>query len=221
LVNSWVRGSFFLLTVALGMAACGEPAPPDGSGGADTGGSESGGSATGGSENSGGSESGGASSGGSSSGGEAGSEDGGSSGDGGDLGTGGTIPEDMHCSPGDTYGAIAYAGLLSNCGTIGGEVGEDQDYGRSINLDAPIGPGDTYAFSVDMQSSFAEKMEFWGATEECGDGLELLATAVMGEGIRCVEFKPQEGTYTHVSWVWFSGGAHGDATFCPEGTCGE
>jgi hypothetical protein len=220
-VNSWARVLFCSLTVAVGVAACGEPAPPDGSGGADTGGSESGGSATGGSENSGGSESGGASSGGSSSSGEAGSEDGGSSGDGGENGAGGTIPEDMHCSPGDTYGAIAYAGLLSNCGTIGGEVGEDQDYGRSINLDAPIGPGDTYAFSVDMQAPFAEKMEFWGATEECGDGLELLATTVMGDGVRCVEFAPQNGTYTHVSWVWWGSAAHGDATFCPEGTCGE
>jgi hypothetical protein len=220
-MNSWVRGSLVLLTVALGMAACGEPAPPDGSGGADTGGSESGGSATGGSENAGGSESGGASSGGSSSGGEAGAEDGGNSGDGGDLGTGGTIAEDMHCAPGDTYGVIAYAGLLSNCGTIGGEVGDDQFVGRSINLEAPIGPGDTYAFSVEMQTAFPDKMEFWGANEECGDGLELLATAVMGEGVRCVEFAPQNGAYTHVSWVWFGGGAHTDVTFCPEGTCGE
>jgi hypothetical protein len=121
----------------------------------------------------------------------------------------------MHCAPGYTDGVIAH------CGRIGGEVGVDQDFGRSINLEAPIGPGDTYAFSVEMRTDSPDKMEFWGANEECGDGLELLATAVMGTGTRCVEFKPQEGTYTHVSWVWFGTGARDTVTFCPEGTCGE
>jgi hypothetical protein len=35
------------------------------------------------------------------------------------------------------------------------------------------------------------------------------------------EERPQEGTYSHLTWVWYAGGGHGDISVCPEGSCGQ
>jgi hypothetical protein len=151
----------------------------------------------------------------------AGSAAGGSSGASGSGGTTGAI-----CSPGTTVdGTVAYYdGHLKNCNSydpavVGGGVG-NAPFITDIALAAPIGPGDTYAFSVDMESSVGGTMEFWGSNAECGPGLELLATSPMGVGMRCVELAPTQGPYTHIIWAWYGGGAHYDVTFCPGGTCG-
>lgn len=213
----------YSFAVLLGVAACGESGAPDGGGGTSSGGASSGGGGGGdtavGGTDAGGSASGGASSGGSESGagGNAGAP-----GDGGQAGTGGTTPAGAHCAPGETQDIYAYLGTLSNCRRVIGGVGDDYDSARGITLEAPIGPGDVHAFSADMGPLIGTRtMEFWGASEDCGDGLELLATAVMSGGIRCVEFAPQNGTYSHVTWLWNGNGSHGDVTLCPEGSCGE
>jgi len=121
-------------------------------------------------------------------------------------------------------GTVAYYdGHLQNCpsydsAVIGGGVA-NAPYVTDIILSAPLVPGSTFAFSVDMDAE-DNQMEFWGATEECGAGFELLATSPMGTGIRCVELSPTQGTYSHIIWAWHGGGAHHDVTFCPGGTCG-
>jgi len=149
---------------------------------------------------------------------DGGASPGGGLGGGGDAsGGGGAIPAEEHCTPGTTYGLELYpAGYLANCGVDA----EDHDL-RSIQLDEPIGPGDVYAFSADMYSTGSQKMELWGATEECGEPKELLAEDVMAAGVRCMEVRPAEGTYTNLIWIWYGGGNHNDVTMCPGGSCSE
>ena len=171
--------------------------------------------------------------------GEAGGGTGGSAANGGSSGMGGSgagistggssgAEESGHCSPalGTYWGPDAYAmGPLANCSdydpaVVGGGIDPAGGSVRDIALAAPIGPQDTYAFSADLETTLTGWMELWGATEQCGAGLELLATSDMGDAIRCMEARPAEGTYSHLLWVWHGAGSHYDVTVCPDGYCG-
>jgi len=137
------------------------------------------------------------------------------------AGSGGAGTGETMCSPGTTIeGIYAYPEPINNCGFTGkGLLAGVSAYYRSIKLDAPLAPGETYAFSVDMKTG-SGKMELWGGSAECGDALELLATHDAGTGIRCMTASPKTGTYNYLIWVWYTGGTHGDVTLCPNGSCG-
>lgn len=134
--------------------------------------------------------------------------------------TGGTSGGMKHCTPGTTEPGInAFPYPLSNCGTTGkGALAGKEGYFDNIALDKPIGPGDTYAFSVDMMSADGT-MELWGTASSCGDAVELLATAQAGTGIRCMTVSPKTGTYSNLIWAIYAAGTNGDVTFCPGGSC--
>jgi hypothetical protein len=161
---------------------------------------------------------GGASGGSSGAGSGAGGDDvGGGSGAGGGAGSGGTVDSGApdggaHCAPGKKY-VSSYPYPLTNCA--------GQFAVRNIALPNPIGPGDKFAFSVELDASLEGTMELWGATESCGTKLELLATGPMGVGTRCLEVTPQQGTYPNLIWVWHGAGSHRDVTLCPGGSCGN
>lgn len=183
----------------LGMAsqvACGNGDDGGGSGGTDSGGS----TASGGDSSTGG----------------AGNTTGGAPGSGGSPGTGGQ-DGGAHCSPG-TQKQMAFAyPPLKTCRILGDGGGD-----RTLALETPIGPGDTYAFSANMGGSNPSgtlTMEVWGTDQECGEGIELLATDALGPGIRCLEVSPQNGTYSHLLWIWSGSAGHDEVTFCPQGSC--
>lgn len=182
-------------------------------GGCSDGGDTNGDDGGGGDTSSGGTASGGATaSGGTSS--TGGGASGGANGSGG--GTSGA-----HCTPGEKRNALfLYPDPIQNCGFTGsGELEGVDAYFRTIKLEAPIGPGDTFAFSVEDESAEGT-MELWGTNEECGPAQEKLATSAMGTGTFCMEASPENGTYTYLVWVRYAGGEHGDVTFCPSGSCG-
>lgn len=137
------------------------------------------------------------------------------------------VPASGHCTPGEPMneGRAYGSGALSNCpdydvATVGGGVSPDAFGVRSIRLDTPIGPGDVLAFSADMQGAIVPfEMELWGTDESCGAGLELLASAPLTDGMRCMEARPANGAYPNLLWVWPSGSLHGDVTICPAGAC--
>src|SRR5690606_15702131 len=182
---------FFSLSLTL---ACGDGGGEDDASGGSTadGGSGGGGTGAGGSGNSG---SGGAASGGGSASGEL-------------------------CEPSDftTPGWSLYPGMFDSCGDVGG-IDDPDDKAFFWNIDVAslknsgsVGPGETFAFSADMASP-GGRFELWGATEKCGDAQELLDSIVFDEpGLICLEAAPKNGTYTHLIWVWFTGGEQLDTT---------
>lgn len=135
---------------------------------------------------------------------------------------GGASSGQKHCSPGVTMPAInSFPYPVSNCGFTGkGALAGKDGFFDNIALEAPLAPGQTYAFSVDMKSADGT-MELWGTSSACGDAVELLATAQAGEGIRCMTASPKQGTYSNLIWAIYAGGTNGDMTFCPNGSCGQ
>jgi hypothetical protein len=134
--------------------------------------------------------------------------------------------EGAHCAPGETQIAVrAYLGALENCfydlEEAGGGVSPEFFQVRGVNLEEPVGPGGVFAFSATMRAANGSMMEPLGYGRGMRSWLELLATSEMGLGIRCMEVRPEQGTYSHLLWVWFGGGAHDDATLCTNGECSE
>jgi hypothetical protein len=128
----------------------------------------------------------------------------------------------VHCSEG-LYLDAPYPYPLSNCPdydpAAGGGLIEGGATFRNIALLEPVNPGDTFAFSAEMDTTTGARMELWGATEECGPGLELIATAEMGQELRCMAGVAEGGPYTHMIWVWNGGGSHLGVTMCVQGSC--
>jgi hypothetical protein len=89
---------------------------------------------------------------------------------------------------------------------------------RSIKLPEPIGPGDTFSFSVGLGG--LGTMELWGGSGECGDAHEHFATVNIpeggGTGSRCMTAAPKTGTYPYLIWILHTAGGHGDVTLCPD-----
>jgi hypothetical protein len=88
-----------------------------------------------------------------------------------------------------------------------------------IELPKPIGPGDSFAFSVDMGAPEGD-FEVYGATSKCGDVGEKLSTVhVLGDGIVCHAVAPTTDTYSHLIWVWRVAAEMKDVAMCESGTC--
>src|SRR6478735_927272 len=187
------RLDLLLLLAALGSLGCGDNAGDGRGGSASTGGTDgAGGTASGGDTSSGGED-----------------------GSGGEEGSGGEA-----CESGYTAGAATlYPFPFDNCGAIEGlEDLEDASF-RDLTLSEPVAPGETYAFSAEMESS-AGSWEVYGATEKCGEAGELLdRIEVPADGVVCHEVTPTEETYSHLIWVWYVAAQQGDTTFCAGGTC--
>ena len=199
--------------------------PTGGRGGSGAGGTPStGGSSTGGTNPTGGSGSG---TGGTPSTGGT-NPTGGSSGAGGNTGGSAGSTPGMHCAPGTTYenfrAYVEAGGPISNCQgydpTLIGIPASEQIYVRSIALASPLPAGGTMAISIDWIAGGAS-LEFWGASEICGDGSERLGTGQsLAPNITCVTLSGGTMSHSHVLMVWRNGGGqHGDVTICPTGTC--
>jgi hypothetical protein len=200
------------------VVACGSSDGGGGSGGngasagSATGGSSSGGSSsTGGSNATGGFTTTGGNS--SSTGGD--NSKGGMSG--GTAGSGSTTAG--HCTPGTPQPPINFLGdVLNSCSSVSGVTGEVNNI-LDIALSKPVGPGQTFAFSVDLKAPEGD-FEMYGANRECGDVGELLSTIhVTGNGIICHEVKPVTGTYSHMIWVWRVAAEMKNTAICESGTC--
>ena len=88
-----------------------------------------------------------------------------------------------------------------------------------IELFTPVGPGQTFAFSVGMKAA-AGDFDVYGATEECGEVGEKRSTVhVPGDGVICHEVRPVTGTYSHLIWVWHVGGEMLTVAYCELGLC--
>jgi hypothetical protein len=124
-----------------------------------------------------------------------------------------------HCTPGTPKPAESYIGdILDTCPSVSGLTG-DVKYIYDIALTKPVGPGQTFAFSVDLATP-AGDYEMYGATRECGDVGELLSTVhVTGNGVICHEVKPVTGTYNHMIWVWRVVASMKDTAVCESGVC--
>lgn len=231
----------FLLTSSL-IATCGLVAVACGGDGSSDGGAGGGGSA-GSSVTSAGTTHGGSSSAGTPSqagtsstagnagtaaGGSAGSATGGNATGGNATGGSATGPglSQMACSPGTTIDAFsAYPDTIQNCGFDGkGELAGMEGFFSSIKLPKPIGPGDKFSFSVDLNGKLGMgSMELWGGTGECGDAHEHFATVTIPPGgvhaIACMTAEPKTGTYPYLIWVLHTAGQHGDVTLCPDAAC--
>lgn len=144
---------------------------------------------------------------------------------GGSNSAGGASADDKTCSPGKTTRAsFAYPDLIQNCGFDGsGELAGAQGFFRSIKLDKPLAPGDTFSFSVELGELGEGNMELWGGTGECGEAHEHFATVQIPKGganeSRCMTAAPKTGTYPYLIWLIRSAGAHGDVTMCPGVSC--
>jgi hypothetical protein len=208
------------VAVCSAVFACG--GSPSGDGDGDGDGRGGGGTAAGGS----GSSAGGTAQGG----GLTGSDPGGASGSGGKSPTAGASSASGtagaasappgSCSPGFTAkGATLYPFPFDTCGAIAGLEGVDAGF-RDLTLpDGPVGPGQVYAFSAEMNAA-AGTFELYGATEKCGKALELLDTVTIdGPGILCHQVSPKDGTYSHLIWVWRVAVEQGATTFCMGGMC--
>jgi hypothetical protein len=153
----------------------------------------------------------------------AGSGSGGTSSGGGATGPG---LSQMACSPGTSIDAFsAYPDTIQNCGFDGkGELAGMDGFFSSIKLPNPIGPGDKFSFSVDLNGKLGMgSMELWGGTGECGDAHEHFATVTIPPGgvhaIACMTAEPKTGTYPYLIWVLHTAGQHGDVTLCPDVSC--
>jgi hypothetical protein len=200
-----------IATLVLSIGACGDDAGDGdgGSGNAGSGGSQSG-AGMGGSPGMAGSSS------------QAGMTPGGSAGSA--AGSGGSASNAGKCSPGKSIpSAFAYPDTIQNCGFEGkGELEGVEGFYRSIKLAEPIGPGDKFAFSVDISNLASGSMELWGGTGECGEAHEKLSTVTLEQGasgVRCLGAAPATGTYPYLIWVLQSAGQHGEVTLCPDVEC--
>jgi hypothetical protein len=119
--------------------------------------------------------------------------------------------------PGFTAGNPLYPYPFDECGEIVGLTDDGSDY-RDLSLPNPIGPGDTYAFSAEMNVGSGTLL-LYGATEKCGGVGELLDSVEVESGriVVCHQASPVTGTYTHL--LWTASGEHGETTFCEGGAC--
>jgi hypothetical protein len=124
-----------------------------------------------------------------------------------------------HCTPGTPQPAFnLFGNAINPCSSISG-LPSDANYVLDIALTTPVGPGQTFAFSVDMHAPEGD-FEMYGATSLCGAVGELLSTVhVTGDGILCHEAKPMTGTYSHMIWVWHTAGEMKNTAICESGTC--
>ncbi len=131
----------------------------------------------------------------------------------------GGMPTGAHCTPGTPQPAASFiGGIVDQCSSVSGLTG-DFNHLIDIQLPNPIGPGDTFAFSVDMKAPEGD-FEVYGTTRECGDVGEKLSTVhVLGNGIICHAVKPVTGTYSHLIWVWRVRGEMLMVAMCESGTC--
>ncbi len=78
----------------------------------------------------------------------------------------------------------------------------------SIQLPVPVGPGDTIAFSLKVQSRNSLGLEVYGENSACGafsDATELGRHTFTADGEYCVEF-PVTASFSHVRYTMsFSG----------------
>ena len=149
---------------------------------------------------------------------------GGSSGAAGSTGGSAGSISGMHCAPGTTYENFrAYVdggGPISNCQgydpMLIGIPASEQISVRSIALASPLVAGGTMAFSIEWLAGGAS-LEFWGASEVCGDGLERLGTGhSQAPNITCVPLSGGTNSHSHVLMVWRNGGGqHGDVHNLP------
>jgi hypothetical protein len=212
-----------LLLIATAAACGGGDDDDDGSGGSGgtaggaTAGSPNGGATAGGSSGGGGSPTAGKTNGGNTN--QSGS--GGSGTAGGQAGSGqaGGTSTGAHCSPGTPQpSSNFFGGIIDQCASVEGLSG-DVNHILDIELSKPVGPGETFAFSVDLGAPEGD-FEMYGATAECGAVGEKLSTVhVTGNGIICHQVKPTSGTYSHMIWVWRVRAEMKDAAICESGTC--
>jgi len=132
---------------------------------------------------------------------------------------GGEVPTGAHCTPGTPRPATQLIGyVVDHCSRESGLTGDFKN-NLDIALPKPIGPGDTFAFSVNMNASEGD-FEVYGATRECGDLGEKLGTAhAVGSSIICYDIKPTSGTYSHLIWIWRSVAEMKDIALCESGMC--
>jgi hypothetical protein len=126
----------------------------------------------------------------------------------------------LACTPGFTAdSSTLYPFPFATCGVVPGLEASDEAK-RDLTLPAAIGPGDTYAFSAQVNTG-GGSYRIYGATEECGAVGELLDTVDVASGtqVLCHEVTPVSGSYTHLIWVWGAATQQGDTTFCEDGTC--
>jgi len=212
-------GLFAILGLSASACGGGDGGSASGAGGSNSGsgGASAAGMSTSGASGKAGSPSAGSTSGGSSTG-------TGGAGTSGSGNTGGSNA-DLACSPGKTTRAdFAYPDPIQNCGFDGkGELAGVDGFFRSIKLAEPIGPGDTFSFSVGLGDLGLGTMELWGGTGECGEAHEHFATVSIpeggGTGSRCMTAAPKTGTYPFLIWVLHTAGGHGDVTLCPNVAC--
>jgi hypothetical protein len=97
----------------------------------------------------------------------------------------------------------------------------------SLLLPEPMKAGQPYSLSAAVSNSgYTGTIEFWGATSECGAGLEQLFSEPVASKIYCADVVPSQD-YRYVLYVehylWDGGapaGAHtGDILACPSGRC--
>jgi hypothetical protein len=98
----------------------------------------------------------------------------------------------------------------------------------SLQLVDPMKAGQPYSLSVSVSNyRFFGDIEFWGATSECGSGLEKLFSAPVDSKVFCADVLPARD-YSHVLFVerlMVDSGApaseHADNILaCPTGRCG-
>lgn len=126
-----------------------------------------------------------------------------------------------HCTPGTPKPVDSLIGLeLGSCPSVSGLTG-DLGFGSifDIQLNAPVGPGQTFAFSVDVTTPEGD-FELYGATRRCGDVGELLSKVhFSGDGIICHQVTPVTGTYSHMIWVRRADANMKAAAICESGMC--
>jgi hypothetical protein len=96
----------------------------------------------------------------------------------------------------------------------------DGVWAGSIELTSPMTAGQPYAISDAYVDYATGIIEYYGTTEECGAGLQLLSSQEgAGRFLICHDTIPN-ANYTHIIQVWRDVvGSQGDMTFCPDATC--
>jgi hypothetical protein len=134
---------------------------------------------------------------------------------------GGATPTGAHCTPGTAKPVESLIGLeLGSCPSVSGLTGE-LGFGSifDIQLTTPIGPGQAFAFSIEVTTPEGD-FEIYGATRRCGDVGELLSKVHFGgDGIICHDVTPVTGTYSHLIWVRRPSAILKAATICESGMC--
>jgi hypothetical protein len=129
-----------------------------------------------------------------------------------------------HCAEETIPLVSAYPGPLLNCqdydpSADGGQISQDATYFRAVVLDEPVSAGDSFAFTVQMDGTTAGTMELWATDSLCGPGLELIASAPMGQALRCLGGTILGGPYDSFVWAWFGAGTHDEVAVCPNASC--